>query len=103
VQVLPLLDGPVGGDPQGPQESAAESVKLAARSAETIVDRILVVVSQLSGFKARVVVENWAILTARVRWTARELGPRVLKEEDQRKARKKSTRKSGRRQNKNYP
>jgi hypothetical protein len=52
VQVLPLLDGPVGGDPQGPQEFAAESVKLAARSAETIVDRILVVVSQLSGFKS---------------------------------------------------
>jgi hypothetical protein len=52
VQVLPLLDGPVGGDPQGPQEFAAESVKLAARSAETIVNRILVVISQLSGCKS---------------------------------------------------
>jgi hypothetical protein len=52
VQVLPLLDGPVGGDPQGPQEFAAESVKLAARSAETIVDRILVDVSQLSVFRS---------------------------------------------------
>ena len=48
VQVLPLLDGPVGGEGRGPQASADEIVKLAAMRAETIADLILVVVSQLS-------------------------------------------------------
>lgn len=48
MQVLPLLAGPVGGEPQGPQgpqEFADASVKLAARTTETIVDRIFVIVS----------------------------------------------------------
>lgn len=48
MQVLPLLDGPVGGGPHG---FADESVKLAAKSAETIVDLIIVVGSHLSGVK----------------------------------------------------
>jgi hypothetical protein len=45
---LPLLDGPVGGGPHG---FADESVKLAAKSAETMADLIIVVGSYLSRVK----------------------------------------------------
>ena len=61
MHVLPLWEGLVGGGPQG-LRLADERVKLAARSAETIVDLILVIVSQLrvlqsAGFPGKL--HNW--------------------------------------------
>lgn len=51
MHVLPLWEGPVGGGPKG-LRLADDRVKLAARSAETIVDLILVVIS-IEGFAKR--------------------------------------------------
>ena len=53
MHVFPLCEGPVGGGPQG-LRLADERVKLAARSAETIVDLILVILSQLRLLKTQI-------------------------------------------------